>query len=300
MRKVLIVTCAHNEAQYLPQTISAVARQSLLPARWVIIDDASTDQTFDIVQHYAKSLDFIMPMIFKRVGGRSFGNKANAFNAAVNYAKIASFDIIGNLDADIILGPNFVQNIVERFRADPKLGITGGIVYTKSNDGFTCRDTNPNSVAGAVQFFRKECFVAIGGSYKSMPYGGIDAAAEFQARVTGWNVRKDETEKVWEQRATGSAEHTRVRACIRLGKRFYTLGYPLHYYILRCCFRIKDRPLVLNSLFAFLGYMQLWLQRKPYLIPRKTVLHMREYHRNQLLSFLRQALPTRRSALKTR
>ena len=55
----VIVTPARNEAQYIEKTIESVISQTLLPKRWVIVSDGSTDATDDIVKRYAAKCDFI-------------------------------------------------------------------------------------------------------------------------------------------------------------------------------------------------------------------------------------------------
>ena len=52
MRYVLI-TPAKNERMFIAGVIESVVAQTVLPLRWVIVDDGSSDRTADIVIEYA-------------------------------------------------------------------------------------------------------------------------------------------------------------------------------------------------------------------------------------------------------
>jgi hypothetical protein len=41
---------------------------------------------------------------------RSFSRKVHAFNAGLEHVRSVGFDVIGNLDADLSLAPDYVEN----------------------------------------------------------------------------------------------------------------------------------------------------------------------------------------------
>ena len=47
-----LITPARNEEAFIERTIDSVIQQTVLPAKWVIVDDGSTDRTADIVSRY--------------------------------------------------------------------------------------------------------------------------------------------------------------------------------------------------------------------------------------------------------
>ena len=51
-RYVLISPC-RNEEEFMRQTLESVIGQSLRPAKWIIVDDGSTDKTPGILAEYA-------------------------------------------------------------------------------------------------------------------------------------------------------------------------------------------------------------------------------------------------------
>ena len=162
-QRYVIVTPARNEEGFIANTIQAVISQTLKPLRWIIVNDGSTDRTQEIVELYLGRFDFITLVNLKRDGDRNFGSKAIAFSCGVSELKNLDYDFIGNLDADISLEPDYYQSIIDFFEKDPKLGIAGGIVYTRVGSRYSTSDRTTDSVGGAVQLFRRPCLEAIGG-----------------------------------------------------------------------------------------------------------------------------------------
>ncbi len=280
--KYVIITPAHNEEKFIEKTISSVIAQKARPLKWVIVNDGSTDRTREIIKKYLSQNDFIELINVERGTERSFGNKAKAFNLGVQYLRGVDYEFIGNLDADIILQPDYYSNILHMFAGDGKLGICGGIIYTTVGNTWMTTDWTLDSVAGAVQLFRCECFTDIGEGYAPLPYGGIDAAAEITAKMKGWEVRKSLVNKAYEQRQTGTATSGPLAACYRLGWRLHSLGYGLVFFGLRCLYRIGDPPAVLGSCTTFLGFVVSMIKRRPVLLPDTVVEHLRREQRHRL------------------
>jgi poly-beta-1,6-N-acetyl-D-glucosamine synthase len=277
----ILVTPARNEAAFIRHTLDSVAAQTVRPVRWVVVDDGSTDATAAIVEEHVRRHPFIRLVRLERAGARSFGRKAMAFRRGLEAVGDIDYAFVGNLDADISLPPDYYEQVLRAFTADPALGIAGGIVYTKTGRTFSTVDGTLDSVAGAVQLFRRRCFEETGG-YPSLMYGGIDAAAEIRARMVGWRVRKDPSLRVFEHRRTGSAGTGVLRARLLEGRRFHSLGYGPAFYAARCLYRLTDRPFVIGSLTALCGFVESMLRRRPILLPPEVVAFLRHEQRNRL------------------
>jgi hypothetical protein len=48
-----------NEAEFIEKTLASMVLQTILPERWFIVDDGSTDRTTEIVAGYAKRFSWI-------------------------------------------------------------------------------------------------------------------------------------------------------------------------------------------------------------------------------------------------
>jgi len=282
MLSYAIITPAHNEEGYLQRTVASVQAQVWKPVRWIIVNDASSDGTQLVAQRAASSMDFVRVVSTDRGDGRCFSNKARAFNTGVEHLKGVNYDLIGNVDADVSFDPFYFSNLVHAFEADDALGISGGTIFTAMGDRFVTQDQTPDSVAGAVQLFRRKCFEDVGGQYMPLPYGGIDAAAEITARSKGWKVAKSLADRVNEHRRTGTAAATPLVACFRLGCRFHSLGYDWLFLIARCLYRMADEPIVLGSCAQLCGYLMSALRCRPQALPADVVCYLRHEQGHKL------------------
>src|SRR5208337_3824185 len=199
----VLTTAAYNEEANIEKTVQSVVNQTLPPLRWVIISDGSTDRTDEIIKPYAKKHDFIRFMRVTRAPGRSFGSKVRALHAGSQLMGGISAEFIGNLDADVSLGPSYFEELIAHFERRPRLGIAGGFVCEETNGEFVSRRANRTySVAHAAQLVRQECYAAIGG-YAVLEYGGEDWHAQTSARMRGWEVEAFPELKIFHHRNTG-------------------------------------------------------------------------------------------------
>src|SRR5262249_9788433 len=96
----VLITPARNGEADLEETIRCGAAQTILPLRWVIVSDGSTDKTDAIAAEYAARHSWITLVTRRRAQGRDFAGKVAAFNEGFNVVKPLSFDVVGSLDAD--------------------------------------------------------------------------------------------------------------------------------------------------------------------------------------------------------
>lgn len=279
-----IITPAKNEDAFIERALKSVIAQTSQPSRWVIVDDGSRDNTAAIVEEYCRKYSFIRLIRLPDRGRREFASKAQAFNVGLQALDGCGYSFIGNLDADISLPPDYYETVLEAFDRDPQLGIAGGKVYTMQDDTLVSMDSTMDSVGGAIQLFRRRCLDEIG-SYRALPYGGIDAAAEITARAKGWNVRKIARD-VYEHRRTGSAQKSVFMSRFREGIKFHSLGYSSLFFFCRCLFRAGERPMFFGSVLAFLGFAYARVRRVPVCIEEGAVSYLRKEQTEKLKSYL--------------
>jgi biofilm PGA synthesis N-glycosyltransferase PgaC len=287
MPSYVIVTPAHNEEAFIERTLESVVRQTVRPLQWVIVDDASTDRTPELVERYTTSYPFVQLVKVQRPAGRDFGNKARAFNRGLASVRHPDYQYVGNLDADISLEPDYYERILVEFEKHIRLGIAGGMVWSCIEGKFVSQGVSLDSVAGAVQLFRRTCFEETGG-YQPLPQGGIDAAVEIVARKSGWEVRTLPELRVLEHRRTGTATARPVRARVREGKRLHSLGYSFSFFLLRCLYRSMEPPRVLGSAAALYGYLAALLRGEPVVLPADVVQFLRHEQRSKILQTLQR------------
>src|SRR5437868_2005881 len=118
--KYVLITPARNEEAFIQKTLDSMVAQTLLPERWIIVDDGSTDRTAEIVESYEKRYSWVKLIRRPRRSDRSFAGKVHAFNAGLECTRGLTFDIIGNLDADLSFDSDYLAFLMQRFSNDPK------------------------------------------------------------------------------------------------------------------------------------------------------------------------------------
>lgn len=281
----VIITPARNEEAFIEKTIHSIINQTVRPIKWIVVNDNSTDRTGEIIEQYAAHHDFLRLINLSGSGERHFGNKVRAFNHGLAEALVYDYQYIGNLDADISLEKDYFEKVLHEFDRDPNLGVAGGMVSTCIGGKFVSQEVALDSVAGAVQLFRRECFEQIGG-YIALPQGGIDTAAEIMARMKGWKTRTFTDLQVLEYRRTGTATARPLASKIKDGQRFQSLGYGFLFLSLRCVYRLMDRPRVVGSVATLYGYFKGVINKSPIVLPPNVVQYLRAEQRSKLMRFL--------------
>lgn len=257
----VLITPSRNEAGFIEETLKSVVSQTILPLRWVIVNDGSTDATADIVAKYAKLHDWIELVNRPVRKERHFAAKVEAFNAGQERVKHLPYEIIGNLDADVSLDADHFSFLLSKFGQENRLGVAGTVFrepsgYNSGTDSFE----GQTYVSGQCQVFRRECFEEIGG-YVPSKAGGIDWMAVTTARMIGWKTRSFREKCFLHHRPLGTAERGMIASAFAYGKKDYILGgHPL-WQVFRCSFRMTKRPLVLGGVALLAGYATGFLRR---------------------------------------
>src|SRR5215831_679990 len=113
--RYVLITPARNEEAFIEGTIGSVVSQTVLPVRWVIANDGSTDGTAGIARAYAARHDWIEVVDMPARRDRSFAAKAHCFNAGYERVRHLDCEVIGNLDADISFERDHLEFLLQRF-----------------------------------------------------------------------------------------------------------------------------------------------------------------------------------------
>jgi GT2 family glycosyltransferase len=273
----VVVTPAHNESETILAVMECLAAQTILPARWVVVDDASTDQTADLVRTAQSRFAWIDLICLQRGGDRNFGGKARGFNAGTDHLRGLSFDYIANLDADVTFPPDYFAYLLACLEADPRLGVVGTPFREGGFTGYDYRFTNPEHVSGACQLFRRACLEDVGG-YQFIPSGGIDWVASTTARMLGWRTLTCPERHLMHHRRIGTGDRHGGNLQLRQGRKDYMLGNGLGWQMLRCLYQVRYRPYVTGAILMMVGYLQYALVRKPRPISARLVEFVRTEH----------------------
>jgi len=281
----VLMTAAYNEELNIARTIESVLAQKVLPKRWVIVSDGSTDRTDEIVKKYAEAHDFISYLRVSRPPGRSFGSKVAALQAGYKLFDGVAYDFIGNLDADVTIGPDYYECLIGSIQNSPKLGIAGGFVCEEKGGRFESRRSNRvYSVAHAGQLVRHECYEAIHG-YAVLEYGGEDWHAQISAKMTGWDSQSFPDLRIFHHRHTGQADNL-LRHKFRQGRMDYGFGSFLPFEIVKCIERFPEKPVIAGSLSRMCGFLWSWISREKRPVSAEFVTFLQSDQKQRLRSLI--------------
>jgi len=285
--KYILITSARNEEKFIEGTIQSVVAQTLLPERWVIVDDGSTDRTAEMVERYAKSHPWIELVRRPQRQDRNFAAKAHAVNAALERVRSLRFEVIGNLDADVSFEPGYMAFVMEKFSADPELGVAGTPFTEEGYDSTKNSFEGENYVAGPCQLFRYRCWQEIGG-YVPNRAGGVDWIAVMTARMRGWKVRSFSEKRFHHHRSMGTAEKGKLAALFAYGQKDYYLGGSPIWQIFRIGFQMTKKPVIRGGLALMCGYGWAALRR----MERAVSPELMRFHRREQMKKLRAVFGT--------
>jgi glycosyltransferase involved in cell wall biosynthesis len=110
--RVSLVIPAFNEEEHLPACLDAISRQTVKPYEVIVVDNNSTDNTVAIARNYP-----FVKVINEPRQGVVFARDAG-FNAARG-------EVIGRIDVDTLLSPNWIQTVQQIF-ADQNIDAVSG------------------------------------------------------------------------------------------------------------------------------------------------------------------------------
>ena len=221
--RIALITPVRDEEKYIGAMLESIVNQVVRPTKWIIVDDGSTDSTRAIVAEYARKHEFITlielpPRIERLPGGES------AISHGLGCIELSDYEFIARFDADLRFERGYLAQILEKFDADPRLGIAGGGLYIEQNGTLRPELAPDYHVRGALKMYRRECYEAIGGLTTRI---GWDTSDEVAAWTKGWTTRSFFECQVIHRRPTGQGLGARRIFWERGKAEYFTWSHPL-------------------------------------------------------------------------
>jgi len=286
----VVITPARNEAQFIELTLKAVTAQTVLPLKWVIVSDGSTDATDEIVKKYAARHPWIELLRMPERAERHFAGKVHAFNAGYSRVRDVEYDVIVSLDGDVSFEEDYFAFLLEKLSADDALGLVGTPFRELSGETYDYRFVNIEHVSGACQVFRRECFEAVGG-YTAVKGGSIDHIAVISARMKGWKTRTFPEKFCTHHRAVGTAQASVLTSKFKYGVKDYTIGNHPLWEAFRTIYQMKASPIALGGLAMGTGYVWAWLRQVERPVSQELVTFHRREQMQRLRKFFHRLFP---------
>lgn len=251
-----VVTPVRDEAANLRRLAAALASQARRPERWVIIDDGSQDGTVELARELADEHPWIvLPTRAAHAAGdlwrgRREGRDLIAFRAGVQALEAATPDVVVKVDADVSFAPDFFERLLERFDAEPLLGIAGGACYEQEDGRWVRRRVMPTHPRGATRAYRRACLDDMLALEPRMGWDGLD---EVRVQLRGYTTRSFVDLPFRHHRPEGGRERNRFGAHVAHGRASWYMGYRPSYLGLRTLFRLREDVTAAGLVFGYLA-----------------------------------------------
>ena len=239
----IAITPARDEVHNLSRLAESLAGQHARPLRWIVVDDGSTDGTSELVRALAERYEFVELVAIERESGIVRGQAVvEAFERGV--AACASLpDVVVKLDADTSFGPEYFQQLLQRFEEHPSLGIASGTCFELDpDDVWRERPMVGANAWGATRAYRAACLEAVLPLERAMGWDGVDAV---KAVLAGWRVETFDDFGFRHHRLEGQRDGSRWTAWAAQGRASHYMGYAPLYVFLRALHNARREPAAL-------------------------------------------------------
>ncbi|OIQ99990.1 poly-beta-1,6-N-acetyl-D-glucosamine synthase [mine drainage metagenome] len=262
-RSYVLISPCRNEADFMRKTLDTVIAQSIRPAKWVIVDDGSTDETPKILAEYAKQYDWIEIVTRADRGRRAVGpGVIEAFYAGYETITPSDYNYLCKLDLDLCLPQRYFEILIQRMEENSRIATCSGKAYIKENGHLVNERHGDETSLGMTKFYRISCFQEIGGFVREVMWDGIDCHC---CRMKGWIACSwdDVDLRFVHLRPMGSSQQSIFSGRMRHGYGQYFMGTGLLFILASAIFRINEKPYVVGSIAILWGWIISAIQRKP-------------------------------------
>jgi poly-beta-1,6-N-acetyl-D-glucosamine synthase len=289
--RVLTITPCHNDGWAVEGLAAALRRQTVPVLDWVIVDDASTDDTAATLGRVRDDVPFASVLRRDRPPGRRIGEKANAVNAGYDLMRTRrAYDAVAILDADVLIPDDYFERVAVALADDPDLGVCGGVYLEPGAAPSQAGRAAGAHVPGPAQVFRREVFEAVGG-YSPLPFGGDDVESVTRARLLGWRTAALHSVTYSHRRRMGTGGHgSAIRADFNLGRQDHDLGTWLPFETVKLARHMTRRPFLFAGAARSAGFVEATIRRRPRSVDDDYVSFARAEQRDRLARPIRRAL----------
>jgi glycosyltransferase involved in cell wall biosynthesis len=277
MKKVVTIMACRNEEKNINRVLLSLENQSITPVQVIIVDDASTDSTYKIIEQFSQ----------RNKNWNIFQRSRNdeRYISIVNVIKKASemiekdFDFLMVLDADTILDNKYIEKIIDKFELNLKLGIAGGILLPIENSKKQFKESYDDEVVfGSNRIYSKKCWNEInGGKILNVNSIAWDTEHYVKAKIRGYEIKR------FDDIFSKSIRPPSLNAPFFLrGVLKYQFGFGFFNVLISGIVNLKPN--------FVLGYIVAWLSRKPKIDNQENMLTIKNLNNQIFFNNVKKAL----------
>lgn len=284
----VVISPVRDEERYVERTLRSMAAQTVKPARWVIVDDGSSDRTPEMIERFAREHAWIRVVRRETKGPRQPGSPVmHAFYHGLEHMQDVSYNFVVKLDCDVDLPADYFERILAQFQADPRLGIASGVYLEEGPQGWQPVAMPAYHAAGASKVMRAKCFEEIGGFVRER---GWDTVDEIRAQARGWRTRHFEELRFQHLKLEGSGIGD-LRTSVFHGEVYYLTGGGAFFLLFKVADRmIAGRPFLAGGLAMLWGYLRMRLTGRVRLISHEEARAYRKLLNRRIWSGMTRAI----------
>ncbi len=227
---VAVITSVYNGEKHLGEAIESVLAQTFSDFEYIIVDDASTDGTWNILQFFAEKDSRLR--IFRNQQNRE---RAFSRNKAIEEARA---ELIAVFDADDVCLPDRLEKQVSFMEGHPEVSVYGGFYFILESGQLIPQYTSNEKIRAALPFanslthsaiiYRKSAVQRVGGyTCESVPVEDYDlwSRLSYEQDIIFANLtepvmyyRTDESRKGYQDpQKPDYTLHIRKRSLLKLG-----------------------------------------------------------------------------------
>ncbi len=272
---ISIIIPAYNEEKFISYCLDSMINQTRKPNELIIIDDNSTDFTYETALKYSNKYEWIK--VFKSDSGKSEhapGAKVvNTFYFGLSKIK-NDYDLIGKFDADIILPKNYFEEIEREFQQNEKVGMCSGLIFIKDSNNHWVHEniSDKSHIRGPIKLYSKKCFKWIDGLRTSIGWDSVDVLL---ANFYGFETKTVKTLHVKHLRPTWNSYKKKTK--FLQGEALYRMRYGyLLSFLTALKMSIKQKDLKLLYSYAK-GYTKASKKNLPFIVSKEEGDFIRKY-----------------------
>ena len=250
-----VVTPVLDEEENLDRLASVLARQTLAPSSWIIVDTGSRDRSIELAAELAARHAWVQTLAIPAERARG-GPIVRAFNVGMTLVPLAA-DIVVKLDADISFGEDYFARLTQAFAAEPRLGIASGTCLEELDGEWRERHVTGDHVWGACRAYRADCLAQVSPLEERMGWDGIDV---LKANARGWRTGIVPGLSFRHHRGEGSRDGGRFAPWVARGRAAHYMGYRPSFLLLRALRHAARNP---AALMMITGWLKPVLAREP-------------------------------------